>query len=64
MIKKILPVLILSSIFYTPNAFAEKANALEDSSLESMLDVEVVTASKKAQKSSLAPATIHVITEN
>lgn len=64
MIKKILPVLILSSSFYTPNAFAEKANALEDSSLESMLDVEVVTASKKAQKSSLAPATIHVITEN
>jgi len=67
MLKKVLPLLILSSVCYQTNAFAEptekKSNVLEDKSLEDIMDVEVVTASKKAQKSSLAPATIHVITE-
>ncbi len=62
-----LTLLLLTLLpFFTSDELAEDASAkdLGEMSLEELLQVEVVTASKSAQKLSDAPATIYVFTDS
>lgn len=61
---KLLRLFILLLIASVAASYADDTEELMDMSLEDLLDMEVVTVSKKAQKSSDAPATIYVINEN
>lgn len=65
--KKIISFLLLCSFFTSTNSQAAEMlqtdENIEEKSLEELLNIDVVTVSKTAQKSSVAPATIYVITE-